>query len=267
MTGAEQRLETIRIELEEGQYKADAETLARQIVDLAKTILGAKAAMQASGQGKGLDRQLERARRALRDLVNINILNGADQAIMANLMGGGGSFVLGAGGGWDVAPDEVKLKEAEQRAIALRLCSRHAEELGLGGEAEQKVQSLQALVKSRADDVLDNMGGRYMNGQQRLAVEANLYASVRLVELLGGPDGANDLRLKGLSILNMEYRALPIGRPSVHAARRTAAGADAPRAGGTCRVRARPAAAGPARAASRARAGTRAAGRRRSARW
>jgi len=204
VTGAEQRLETMRLDLEGGDYKPDSETLARQIADLAKTMLGAKSAVQASGQGKGLDRQLDRARKSLRDMVTINILNGADQSIVSNLlMSDAGAFVTGGGGigSWDLPPDEQKLREAEQRAVALRLCARYAEELGLGGEAEEKLSVLQEQLTSLTTNMIESMHGRFLSTKQRTSAEANLYASVRLVELLAGPDVANGLRLKGVEAL------------------------------------------------------------------
>ena len=202
VTGAEQQLETMRLDLEGNEVKPDSEFLARQVADLAKTMLGAKSAVQSSGQGKGLDRQLERARRTLRDMVHVNILNGADKSILANVMAGG-SFVTGATGlgGWDQPPDESKLKEAEQRAIALRLCARYAEELGLGGEAEEKLSTLQEQLTGLTGGMIESLHGRYMSSKQRGSVEAHLFASVRLVELLAGPDVANDLRLKGIASL------------------------------------------------------------------
>lgn len=198
VTGAEQRLETMRLDLEGGEYKPDSETLARQIADLAKTMIGAKAAVQSSGHGKGLDRQLERARRALRDMVHVNILNGADQAVFVTGIGGIGGIT-----NWEEPPDEVKLREAEQRAIALRLCARYAEELGLGGEAEQKLDDLQEQLAGVTENTIDSLQGRFLSTKQRGAVEANLYASVRLVELLAGPDIANNLRLKGVAAIEM----------------------------------------------------------------
>lgn len=202
VTGAEQQLETMRLDLDGNEFKPDSEFLARQVADLAKTMLGAKSAVQSSGQGKGLDRQLERARRSLRDMVHVNILNGADKSILANVMAGG-SFVTGATGlgGWDQPPDEAKLKEAEQRAIALRLCVRYAEELGLGGEAEEKLSALQEQLTGLTGGMIESLHGRYMSSKQRGSVEAHLFASVRLVELLAGPDVANDLRLKGIASL------------------------------------------------------------------
>jgi hypothetical protein len=202
VTGAEQQLETMRLDLEGNEFKPDSEFLARQVADLAKTMLGAKSAVQSSGQGKGLDRQLERARRSLRDMVHVNILNGADKSILANVMAGG-SFVTGATGlgGWDQPPDESRLKEAEQRAIALRLCVRYAEELGLGGEAEEKLSTLQEQLTGLTGGMIESLHGRYMSAKQRGSVEAHLFASVRLVELLAGPDVANDLRLKGIASL------------------------------------------------------------------
>ena len=202
VTGAEQRLETMRLDLDGGDYRPDSETLTRQIADLARTMIGAKTAVRSSGQGKGFDRQLDRARRSLRDMVHINVLNGADKSILASVMAGG-SFVTGATGlgGWDQPPDEAKLKEAEQRAIALRLCVRYAEELGLGGEAEEKLSTLQEQLTGLTGGMIESLHGRYMSAKQRGSVEAHLFASVRLVELLAGPDVANDLRLKGIASL------------------------------------------------------------------
>jgi hypothetical protein len=204
VTGAEQRLETMRLDLEGGDYKPDSETLARQIADLAKTMIGAKSAVQSSGQGKGLDRQLDRARRSLRDMVQVNILGDADKSILANLMAtGADAFATGGDSihAWDNPPDEAKLREAEQRAIALRLCARYAEELGLGGEAEEKLGVLKNQLTNLADNMIESMQGRFLTTKQRGSAEANLYASVRLIELLAGPDVANDLRLRGVSAL------------------------------------------------------------------
>ncbi len=49
--------------------------------------------------------------------------------------------------------------------------------------------------------MIESLHGRYMSSKQRGSVEAHLFASVRLVELLAGPDVANDLRFKGIASL------------------------------------------------------------------
>jgi hypothetical protein len=60
---------------------------------------------------------------------------------------------------------------------------------------------LKNQLTNLADNMIESMQGRFLTTKQRGSAEANLYASVRLIELLAGPDVANDLRLRGVSAL------------------------------------------------------------------
>ena len=60
---------------------------------------------------------------------------------------------------------------------------------------------LQEQLTSLTTNMIESMHGRFLSTKQRNSAEANLYASVRLVELLAGPDVANNLRLKGVEAL------------------------------------------------------------------
>ena len=85
--------------------------------------------------------------------------------------------------------------------IALRLCAQYAEELGLAGQVEVKLEQLRDSMEERAGQLLEHVRRGGLAAGQRATAEANLYCTVRLLELVAGSDRADHLRREGLDAL------------------------------------------------------------------
>jgi hypothetical protein len=76
----------------------------------------------------------------------------------------------------------------------VRLAERYAEDIGLGGEVEQSLAKITEGLNQRADRLLGSLN----------IAEANLNGTVRLLELVAGPESTDDLRKRGIRLLNGE---------------------------------------------------------------
>ena len=82
----------------------------------------------------------------------------------------------------------------------MRGAERYAEDIGLGGEVEQRRAKITEGLNQRADRLLGSLN---IEGDRNRA-EANLNGTVRLLELVAGPESTDDLRTRGIRLLNGE---------------------------------------------------------------
>src|SRR3546814_579995 len=95
------------------------------------------------------------------------------------------------------ADDELRnLRDAEDRIVALRLCHRFSDNVGM---VEQVAGAMKAIGNG-----LDQRGqalvARLQANDATVSV-ADLYNTVRLVELVEGPEKADRLRLAGVKAM------------------------------------------------------------------
>ena len=198
VANTEEQLTSLSAETAEAAEK-DPETLARHVTRCVRGLEGAKGVVKTSGNA-GLDKQLERARRSLGEMVRINLLEGAERRILEHVMSTDAKKLVPVNF-WEKRPDEDQLVVAEKHAIALRLCAQYAEELGLEGQVEMKLEQLRDSMEERASKLLEHVRQGGLAAGQRATAEANLYCTVRLLELVAGPDRADHLRREGLDAL------------------------------------------------------------------
>ena len=88
----------------------------------------------------------------------------------------------------------------DNRTISLLVAERYAEDIGLGGEVEQRLAKITEGLNQRADRLLGSLN---IDGNRNRA-EANLNGTVRLLELVAGPKLADDLCKRDLRLLDGE---------------------------------------------------------------
>lgn len=91
-------------------------------------------------------------------------------------------------------PDPALVEAAEDQAIALRLCVKYAEELGLKGAFFEKIESLGRAIEDRARWAARQVALETLSDAGREAVASHFYVAVRMLELVAGSDRADNLR-------------------------------------------------------------------------
>ena len=178
----------------------DRETLARQAGDYVSTLAGAAKAIGQTGS-RQQSRRVGQVRGELADKVRINVLEEGDAPTAALLT----SLLAASLSDFDDDDDDEfalqeMLEQMQDRIVSLRVAERYAEDIGLGGEVEQRLSAIESGLSKRADKIL----GTLNIGSDRSRAEANLNGMVRLLELVVGPELADELRLRGLRLLDGE---------------------------------------------------------------
>jgi hypothetical protein len=94
----------------------------------------------------------------------------------------------------EAPPDPDRVQAAEDQAIALRLCVKYAEELGLSSEFFDNVESLGRAIEDRARWAAVRLDMASMSVERRDAASAHFYVAIRVLELVAGSDRADNLR-------------------------------------------------------------------------
>jgi hypothetical protein len=176
----------------------DRETLARQAGEYVSSIAGAAKAIGQTGS-RQQSRRVGQVRGELADKVRINVLEEGDDSTAALL-----NSLLSANFSDfdDVDEDEVAsqemLEKMQDRIVSLRVAERYADDIGLGGAVEERLHTIETGLGQRADKLL----GTLNVGSDRSKAESNLNDTVRLLELVAGPESADDLRQRGLDLLD-----------------------------------------------------------------
>lgn len=176
----------------------DRETLARQAGDYVNTLAGAAKAIGQTGS-RQQSRRVGQVRGELSDKVRINVLEEGDESTAALLTS------LLAASLTDFDDDDAAdsasqqmLEQMQDRIVSLRVAERYADDIGLGGEVEQRLTAIESGLSKRADKIL----GSFNVGSDRARAEANLNGTVRLMELVAGPESADEVRLRGRRLLD-----------------------------------------------------------------
>lgn len=94
----------------------------------------------------------------------------------------------------EALPDPARVRAAEDQAIALRLCVKYADELGLGTEFFDNVENLGRAIEDRARWAAVRLDMASMTVERREAAAAHFYVAIRVLELVAGSDRADNLR-------------------------------------------------------------------------
>lgn len=182
------------------QVAPDRETLARQAATYVGTLAGAAKAIGQTGS-RQQSRRVGQVRGELADKVRVNVLQEGDEAtatLLTTLLAA--NFSDFDEDDDDPVAEQEMLEQMQDRIVSLRVAERYADDIGLGGEVEQRLSAIETGLTKRADKLLGSLN----IGSNRSKAEANLYDTVRLLELVVGPESADELRLKGLRLLDGE---------------------------------------------------------------
>ncbi|HEX9462559.1 MAG TPA: hypothetical protein VGB82_08165 [Alphaproteobacteria bacterium] len=171
----------------------------RQLRGCISDLIGAHGAFQNRSSVTAM-RRLERIRTKVATLVEDHVLRDADGRILgavpepptaaadhalSNVLP---VLLLGE------PPDSARVEAAEDQAIALRLCVKYAEELGLKGAFFDKIESLGRAIEDRARWAARQIALEALSDAGREAVASHFYVAVRMLELVAGSDRADNLR-------------------------------------------------------------------------
>ena len=174
----------------------DRETLARQAGSYVNSLAGAAKAIGQTGS-RQQSRRVGQVRGELANKVRENVLIEGDEAtaaLLATLQSSVSNFDDEDGMSADV------LEKIQDRIVSLRVTERYAEDIGLGGEVEQRLNSIEKGLTDRADRLLNT----FSIGSDRDRAEVNLNGTVRLLELVVGPEAADEFRVRGRQLLDGE---------------------------------------------------------------
>lgn len=173
--------------------------LVRSLRGCVSDVIGAHGAFQNRASTTAM-RRLDRIRGKVATLVSEHVLKEADDRVLTAL-----PRVPDRSAAADMPdvlpmvalealPDPARVQTAEDQAIALRLCVKYAEELGLGTEFFDNVESLGRAIEDRARWAAVRLDMATLTAQRREAAAAHFYVAIRVLELVAGSDRADNLR-------------------------------------------------------------------------
>lgn len=158
-------------------------------------------------------RRLEQIRDRVATLVEEHVLKNADPRILGAIPHSARSTEADVAGAFppeisfDMAPDEARIEAAEDQAIALRLCVKYADDLGLPATFHDKVDGLGRAIEDRTRWTAARIDVATLTQQGRDHLSAHLYAAIRVLELVAGSERADNLRRHLAPRLTMGGRA------------------------------------------------------------
>lgn len=173
----------------------DQESLALQAERFVAEILGAAKAVNSSGS-RNQTRQVDRVRTQMADIVRRRMLEALDpktDEMMALLSS-------------QAKPAEKSAARAalEDRVVSLRIASRYADELGLERDVNRRLAALEQSLDRQASDLLAQIRSRAYRTTTPEHAERDLMGTVRMIELLLGPERADRVRRQGETLLRGE---------------------------------------------------------------
>jgi hypothetical protein len=180
------------------QHSDDRAGVVRQLRGCIADLLGAHGAFQNRSSATAM-RRLEQVRGKVAGLVEAHVLKDADHRILGvlpapqaaadHLLSNVLSVVM-----LSEPPDAAQVEAAEDQAIALRLCVKYAEDLGLKGAFFETIEALGRAIEDRARWAARQIEVEALDGAARAAIAGHFYVAVRMLELVAGSDRADNLR-------------------------------------------------------------------------
>jgi len=173
--------------------------LVRSLRGCVSDVIGAHGAFQNRASTTAM-RRLERIRGKVASLVSEHVLKEADDRVLTAVPRPPERSEMGQVSdvlpmvALEARPDPARVQAAEDQAIALRLCVKYAEELGLGAEFFDNVESLGRAIEDRARWAAVRLDMATMTAERREAAAAHFYVAIRVLELVAGSDRADNLR-------------------------------------------------------------------------
>lgn len=198
---------------------AERADVVRRLRGCVADLIGAHGAFQNRASPTAM-RRLDRIRGRVAKLVQDHVLNECDRRVLAAVpqpppspsaaeaaLGNVLSIVA-----LESPPDPAQVQGAEDQAIALRLCAKYADELGLTAEFFETVETLGRAIEDRARWAAARIDLNALGEDRRQAAEAHFYVAIRILELVAGSERADNLRRQ------LIRRPAPLPAPATTAA-------------------------------------------------
>jgi hypothetical protein len=169
-----------------------AASLARDAGDAVQSLAGTRDALEKAGSKAQL-REVERARQRLREVVDATIVDGAASAIT--------SAVSRQSAPLSSPPDAAVLRNAELRAVALKRSSAYAGLLTLEGDVAENLKRATEGVERAASELFGQIRRGRLQGAAREAARQHVMSNARLMEILAGPEKAEQVLMRGLEAM------------------------------------------------------------------
>jgi hypothetical protein len=169
-----------------------AASLARDAGDAVQSLAGTRDALEKAGSKAQL-REVERARQRLREVVDATIIDGAASAIT--------SAVSRQSAPLSSPPDAAVLRNAELRAVALKRSSAYAGLLTLEGDVAENLKRATEGMERAASELFGQIRRGRLQGAAREAARQHVMSNARLMEILAGPEKAEQILMRGLEAM------------------------------------------------------------------
>ena len=180
------------------QHSDDRAGVVRRLRGCIADLLGAHGAFQNRSSTTAM-RRLEQVRSKVAALVEAHVLKDADRRILGvlpipqaaadHLLSNVLPVVM-----LSEPPDPAQVEAAEDQAIALRLCVKYAEDLGLKGAFFETIETLGRAIEDRARWAARQIELEALDEAGRAAIASHFYVAVRMLELVAGSERADNLR-------------------------------------------------------------------------
>ncbi len=171
---------------------ATAQIIAERAEQIAGQLAKLRDGMREGGV-EGSLAEVERILERLRTAVSQSVLPGSEDMIA--------TAIDGADAG-DAAARETQREAAEQRARALGKCARFAGKIGLDGEVRKTIKAIERAAELVAIGLLTALERGNGAAADAEASAATLGHAVCILELVAGPDRADELRKRGFGLLD-----------------------------------------------------------------
>jgi hypothetical protein len=199
VTDMEQRFEDVRRALSSGENTGKTnvrEDLAKEVGHHLIGIQKGKDLLKGTS-GAAAAKRLDRVRVKLKDMIASNIIDNTSKdiaAILADLK----RLAPMAGGEGDIA----EVQQMEDRLLALQLASKFAGDLGLTQEVKDELKRVETQIDGHTGKMFGELRLHGIRPADRDAVEADLYSSVRMLELVSGAERAEKTLLEGMDTID-----------------------------------------------------------------
>ncbi|MBV8535539.1 MAG: hypothetical protein JO128_08110 [Alphaproteobacteria bacterium] len=173
-----------------------AASLARDAGEAVQSLAGTREALEKAGSKAQL-REVERARQKLREVVDAKIVAGAAGAIVG--------AVSRQSAPLSSPPDAAAWRNAELRAVALKRSNAYAELLTLHGDVAENLKRATEGVEKAASELFTHIRRGRLQGAAREAARQHVMSNARLMEILSGPEKAEQLLMRGLEALGEKF--------------------------------------------------------------
>ncbi|MCZ8309955.1 MAG: hypothetical protein O9320_03820 [Magnetospirillum sp.] len=201
VTDMEQRFEDVRRSLSagDGERKTSVrEDLAKEVEHHLVGIQKGKDLLKGTS-GAAAAKRLDRVRMKLKDMIAANIIENTSKEIASVLSDLKRLAPMAAGEG-----DIAEIQQMEDRLLALQLASKFAGDLGLTQEVKDELKRVETQIEGHTGKMFGDLRLNGLTPEQRDAIEADLFSSVRMLELVSGAERAEKTLLEGLDIIDIK---------------------------------------------------------------